>query len=69
MNIHSRTHSRTHSHERNLQDTKRDQPAKAGLGKLLVAAAMILLGLILIVGLFGDGTSDFTAPKPQTIVQ
>jgi len=42
----------------------RERQARPGLWKLLVAAALILLGLLLLVGLFEDTESEFSTPNP-----
>jgi hypothetical protein len=42
-----------------------------GLGKLLGAAALILLGLITAMEVFRDGDNNFIAPNPpqQTVIE
>lgn len=71
MNMHSRTHM-DHRETMDRRETQgegrkrqaRERPAKPGLWKLLVASALILVGLLAMVGLFEDSGSDFSTPKP-----
>jgi len=66
MNMHS--HMRIENSSKHVATEK---PAKAGLWKLLVAAALILAGLIGAIEIFGDKNSDFAtrAPQPITLVE
>lgn len=67
MNI----HSRTRGDPSELQGENSQKPTAGGLGKLLVAAVLILLGLIVAMEAFRDADNDFIAPNPapQTIVE
>lgn len=65
MNTHSRTHMDQHDTQGESRKTQvRERPARPGLWKLLVAAALILLGLLIVVGLFEDTESEFNTPNP-----
>ena len=66
MNMHS--HMRI---ETNNKHTPTDNCQKAGLWKLLVAAAVILAGLIGAIELFGSKNGDFASshPHPTTLVE
>jgi hypothetical protein len=67
MNI----HSHTRADHREAQDESSQRPIAGGLWKLLVAAVLILLGLIVTMEVFGDGSSDFITSNParQIIVE
>ncbi|MGK9052691.1 hypothetical protein [Xaviernesmea oryzae] len=62
-------HSRPHVSHRETQEGSRRRPAKSGLWKLLAAAALILLGLAVVVELFEDTESAFNAPDPAQQTQ
>ncbi|MGK6311669.1 hypothetical protein [Neorhizobium sp. DT-125] len=57
-------HSRTPMDRRETQGGHREKPVKPGLWKLLAAAALILLGLAVVVEIFEDTESAFNAPEP-----
>ncbi len=67
MNI----HGHTRAEPRQAQDESRQKPMTGGLGKLLGAAALILLGLIVAMEVFRDGDNNFIAPNPpqQTVIE
>lgn len=67
MNI----HGHTRAEHRQEQDESRQKPMTGGLWKLLGAAALILLGLIVAMEAFRDGNSNFIAPNPaqQTVIE
>jgi hypothetical protein len=64
-------HSRTRADRGEVQGGNSQRPMAGGLGKLLVAAILILFGLIVAMEFFGDGNNDFITPNParQTIVE
>ncbi|WP_105371432.1 hypothetical protein [Neorhizobium huautlense] len=61
---------RSHSNlnHRDMKQTHHQTPVKAGLWKLLVAAALILLGLIAAIEIFGDAGAELVAPRPPGVV-
>ncbi|WP_046634301.1 hypothetical protein [Neorhizobium galegae] len=67
MNIHG--HPR--AEHRQAQDESRQKPMTGGLWKLLGAAALILLGLVVAMEIFRGGNNNFIAPNPaqQTVIE
>jgi hypothetical protein len=61
MNMHS--HMRIENNAKHVVPEK--QQPKAGLWKLLVAAALILAGLVAAIELFGGTNSNFAAQHPE----
>ena len=57
---------RSHSNlnHREMKEARHQTPVEAGLWKLLVAAALILLGLIASIEIFGDTGTELVAPHP-----
>ncbi|EUB97851.1 hypothetical protein PMI07_000411 [Rhizobium sp. CF080] len=64
-------HSHTRADRSEVQGESSPAPIAGGLWKLLVAAILILLGLIIAMEFFGAGDNDFITPNPtrQTIVE
>lgn len=64
-------HGHTRADRPEVQGESSQSPMAGGLWKLLVAAILILLGLIAAMEFFGDGNNDFITPNPaqQTIVE
>ncbi len=62
-------HSHIRADHREGQKEGSPKPMAGGLWKLLVAAILILFGLIVAMEAFGDGDKHFTAPDPaqQTV--
>jgi len=60
--------SHTNLNHREMEQTRPQPPAKAGLWKLLVAAVLILLGLIAAIEIFGDAGTELVAPHPPAAV-
>ncbi|MEN3147580.1 hypothetical protein ABCW43_09715 [Neorhizobium sp. IRAMC:178] len=67
MNI----HGRTRADHREVQDKSSPKSTTNGLWKLLGAAALILLGLIVAMEAFSDGNNNFITPNPaqQTVIE
>lgn len=67
MNI----HSHTHSDHREMQSENSQRHLAGGLWKLLIAAILILLGLIVAMEVLGDSNNGFVAPNPaqQTVLE
>ncbi|CDN49519.1 hypothetical protein [Neorhizobium galegae] len=67
MNI----HSQTRSDRREMQGENSQRQMAGGLWKLLSAAILILLGLIVAMEALGDGNNGFVAPNPaqQTVLE
>jgi hypothetical protein len=59
--------SRTHLNHREMEQPRHQTPVKAGLWKLLVAAVLILLGLIAAIEIFGDAGTELVAPNPPVV--
>ncbi|WP_105384850.1 hypothetical protein [Neorhizobium alkalisoli] len=60
--------SHTNLNHREMEQTRHQAPVKAGLWKLLVAAVLILLGLIAAIEIFGDAGTELVAPNPPGTV-
>ncbi len=67
MNI----HGHTRAEHRQAQEESRRNPTTGGLWKLMGAAALILLVLIVAMEVFRDGNNNFIAPSPaqQTVIE
>jgi len=65
------THSHTHADHSGVKDDAGRRPAPGGLWKLLVAAVLILLGLIVAMETLGDGDNSFVAsgPPQHTVIK
>ncbi|CAN7476214.1 hypothetical protein [Neorhizobium sp. LjRoot104] len=66
MNI----HGHTRADHRQVEGDSSPKPTTDGFWKLLGAAALILLGLIVAMEAFGDGNNGFIAPNTaqQTVI-